>query len=97
GRLTDEGYEIEIAIPFKTLRFPADRVQSWAINILRRVQSSGQEHSWTPALRAKSSFLGQSGTLDGLTDLHRGLVLDLNPVATAHTDGTPAGSNWQYD
>ena len=97
GRLTDEGYEVEIAIPFKTLRFPADRVQSWAINILRRVQSSGQEHSWTPALRAKSSFLGQSGTLEGLTDLRRGLVLDLNPVATAHTDGTPAGGNWQYD
>ena len=80
GRLTDDGYEIEIAIPFKTLRFPADRVQSWALNIVRRVQSSGHEDSWTPALRAKSSFLAQSGTLDGLSDLHRGLVLDLNPV-----------------
>ena len=85
GRLTDDGYEIEIAIPFKTLRFPADRVQSWALNVVRRVQSSGREDSWTPALRANSSFLAQSGTLDGLTDLRRGLVLDLNPVATAHS------------
>ena len=91
GRLTDEGYEIEIAIPFKTLRFPADRVQSWALNVVRRVQSSGHEDSWTPALRAKSSFLSQSGTLDGLTDLRRGLVLDLNPVVTAHSDGLPGG------
>ena len=65
--------------------FPADRVQSWALNVVRRVQSSGHEDSWTPALRAKSSFLAQSGTLDGLTDLRRGLVLDLNPVATAHS------------
>ena len=97
GRLTDYGYEIEIAIPFKTLRFPADRVQSWALNVVRRVQSSGHEDSWTPALRAKSSFLSQSGTLDGLTDLRRGLVLDLNPVATAHSDGAPSGSGWQYD
>ena len=85
GRLTDDGYEIEIAIPFKTLRFPAERVQSWSLNIVRRVQSSGHEDSWTPALRANSSFLTQSGTLDGLTDLHRGLVLDLNPVVTAHS------------
>ena len=91
GRLTDYGYEIEIAIPFKTLRFPAERVQSWAINVVRRVQSSGHEDSWTPALRAKSSFLAQSGTLDGLTDLRRGLVLDLNPVATAHSDGAASG------
>ena len=97
GRLTDYGYEIEIAIPFKTLRFPADRVQSWALNVVRRVQSSGHEDSWTPALRAKSSFLSQSGTLDGLTDLRRGLVLDLNPVATAHSDGARSGSGWQYD
>src|SRR3954468_9199278 len=41
GRLTDYGYEIEIAIPFKTLRFPTDRVQSWALNVVRLVQSSG--------------------------------------------------------
>jgi hypothetical protein len=96
GRVSDEGYEIEIAIPFKTLRFPTDHVQSWALNVVRRIQSSGREDSWTPALRAKSSFLSQSGTLDGLTDLRRGLVLDLNPVATAHSDGLPAGSSWTY-
>ena len=97
GRLTDYGYEIEIEIPFKTLRFSTDRVQSWSLNIVRRVQNSGHEDSWTPALRAKSSFLAQSGTLDGLTDLHRGLVLDLNPVATAHADGAPSGGGWKYD
>src|SRR3954447_14414272 len=97
GRLTDEGYEIEIAIPFKTLRFPAQPVQSWALNVVRRVQSSGHEDSWTPALRAKSSFLAQSGTLDGLSELHRGLVLDVNPVATAHADGVSSAGGWRYD
>jgi len=97
GRLTDEGYEIEIVIPFKTLRFPGDRVQSWALNIVRVAQSSGHEDIWTPALRANSSFLAQSGTVDGLTDLRRGLVLDLNPVMTAHADGLPAGGTWKYN
>jgi hypothetical protein len=97
GRVTSDGYEIEIVIPFKTLRFPNDRVQSWSLNIVRLVQSSGHEDSWTPALRANSSFLTQSGTLDGLTDLHRGLVLDLNPVATAHSDGAPSAAGWGYN
>lgn len=97
GRITGDGYEIEIAIPFKTLRFSGDNVQSWALNTIRRVQSSGHEDSWTPALRAKSSFLAQSGTLDGLTELHRGLVLDVNPVVTAHVDGQPTADRWQYD
>jgi len=97
GRLTDYGYEVEIAIPFKTLRFPAGRTQSWALNIARRVQSDGLEDTWTPAQRGKSSFLSQSGTLDGLSDLRRGLVLDLNPFATAKTDGAPSGGEWRYD
>src|SRR4029079_8527753 len=95
--LTADGYEIEIAIPFKTLRVPAARVQTWSLNITRRVQSSGQEDSWTPALRAQSSFLAQSGTLEALTDLRRGLVLDLNPVVTAKADGLPSTDRWTYD
>jgi len=97
GRVTRDGYEIEIAIPFKTLRFPAARVQSWSLNVTRRVQSSGQEDSWTPALRAQSSFLSQSGTLERLTDLRRGIVLDLNPVVTAKADGLRSGDRWTYD
>ena len=97
GRLTPYGFEVEIAIPFKTLRFPADAVQSWALNVMRRVQSSGVEDSWTPAERAKSSFLAQSGTLEGLSDLRRGLVLDLNPVVTTRADGAAASSGWLYD
>src|SRR3954469_1586454 len=94
GRVTDEGYEIEIAIPFKTLRFPSDRVQSWALNVVRLVQSSGHEDSWVPAVPPRSSFLAPSGTIDGMTELHRGLVLALNPVAPAHADGLPADPRW---
>lgn len=97
GRLTPDGFEIEIAIPFKTLRIPSARVQSWSLNITRRVQSTGQEDSWAPALRAQSSFLAQSGTVDGLTDLRRGLVLDLNPVVTAKADGLPSPTGWSYE
>ena len=99
GRVTDEGYEIEIAIPFKTLRFPTDHVQSWALNVVRRIQSSGREDSWTPALRAKSSFLSQSGTLDGLTDLRRGLNSSISIRWRPRTsDGLPAGAGgWSYD
>jgi len=97
GRLTADGYEVEIAIPFKTLRFPPDHVQRWGINVVRLVQSRGQEDTWTPATRSGASFLAQSGTLDGLTDLKRGIVLDLNPFVTAKADGAPSSSAWRYD
>ena len=98
GRLTDYGFEVEIRIPFKTLRFQPLAVQNWGINIIRDVQHSGHEDSWTPAQRAASTFLGQSGTLMGLHDLSRGLVLDLNPEATSKVNGVPptTAGPWTY-
>jgi Domain of unknown function (DUF5916) len=97
GRLTDGGYEIEVRIPFKSLRYPSAAQQDWGLNVVRRIQSTGHEDSWAPARRSASSFLAQSGVLQGLTDLRRGLVLDLNPVVTAKADGAPSSSGWKYD
>ena len=98
GRLTDDGYEVEIRIPFKTLRYQPRETQDWTLHVLRRVQSTGHEDSWAPAARNASSFLAQSGTLKGLTGLRRGIVLDLTPVVTARTDGArDAAGRWGYD
>ncbi len=97
GRLTDTGYEIEIRIPFKSLRYQSADAQDWGIHIIRRIQSTGHEDSWAPARRAAASFLAQAGRLRGLTELHRGLVLDLNPAVTSRVDGTRSGGRWGYD
>jgi Domain of unknown function (DUF5916) len=96
GRLTPYGYEIEIRIPFKSVRFQPQREQSWGINVVRLVQHSGREDSWTPARRARASFLAQSGKLVGLTGLRRGVVLDFTPSVTSKTTGTEGGSGWGY-
>ncbi len=103
GRLTDLGYEVEVRIPFKTLRYQSADPQDWGLHIIRRVQASGHEHSWVPAQRAAASFLGQAGTLQGLTGLRRGLVMDVNPVVTARATGAPeveppgADAGWAYE
>jgi len=97
GRLTDYGYEIEIKIPLKSLKYQSAEVQSWDLNIVREVQHSGAEDTWVPAKRANTSFLGQSGTIDGLTGLSRGLVLDVNPSVTEKVSGAPGPNGWGYD
>ena len=97
GRLTDYGYEVEVRIPLKSLKYQSSDEQSWDVNIVRQVQHSGAEDSWAPARRANSSFLAQSGTLDGLTGLTRGLVLDVNPSVTERVTGGPSPRGWGYD
>ncbi|MBK8249939.1 MAG: carbohydrate binding family 9 domain-containing protein [Gemmatimonadetes bacterium] len=93
GRLTDTGYEIEVAIPLKSIRFQGSNTQQWAVQVLRFVQHSGYQQTWTPARRGAASFLVQSGTLTGLHDLRREAVVELNPELTESYNGAyPAGS-----
>jgi hypothetical protein len=97
GRLVDGGYEIEVRIPFKSLRYQSSPVQTWQLHVIRTIQHSGYEDSWVPAERASASFLGQAGTLTGLTGLDRGLTLDVTPEVTGRLDGgRGANGRWDY-
>ncbi|HEX7048575.1 MAG TPA: DUF5916 domain-containing protein [Longimicrobiales bacterium] len=88
GRLTDEGYVVELRIPFKSLRYPGDGPQRWGIQVERKVQRTGYVDTWTDARRASASFLAQAGAIDGLHDLERGIVLEAQPFVTASAAGT---------
>src|SRR4029079_5165817 len=90
GHLTEDGYEVEIRIPFKSIKYQSADVQSWDINVVREVQHSGYEDTWAPARRSNASFLSQSGVIDSLSGFHRGLVLDVNPVVTRKATGAPS-------
>ncbi len=96
GRLTDFGYEVEVQVPFKSLRYQAAEAQTWGFNVIRKVQQSGYENTWTPVMQANASFLAQSGTLGGLSDLRRGLVLDVTPEVTSTLTGADAEDGWTY-
>src|SRR5438876_8258551 len=99
GRVTPWGYEVEVRIPFKSLRYQPKQPQDWSLNIVRQIKHSGFEDSWFPARRASATFIGQSGNLVGLSGMHRGLVVDLNPEATGKATGAPTalGGAYNYD
>ena len=101
GRVTEGGYEVELRIPFSSLRYPAGAPQQWGFQVLRRVQHSGYEQTWTPARRASASFIAQAGRLTGLAGMRHGQVVDLNPELTSTVVGAPApiaaAPDWRYD
>jgi len=87
GRITDQGYEIEIRIPFKSLRYPGGGRQIWGFNVTRVVKRTGYTDTWTDVRRANASFLGQEGALGGLHDLKRGVAIEAQPFVTATANG----------
>src|SRR5881296_3877606 len=96
GHLTPWGFEVEVRIPFKSLRYQSADPQDWGLQIERITQHNGYEDTWTPAVRASASFLIQSGTLVGLSDLHRGLVMEATPEFTTRVEGRPATPQYLY-
>lgn len=83
GRRTAWGWEAELRIPFKSLRYAGGDVQRWGLQVTRHVQRTGREDAWTDVRRGAASFLAQSGTMTGIRDIERGVVLEAQPFVTA--------------
>jgi len=98
GRPTDFGFQLEIRIPFESLRYQRADPQDWSLQVIRKTAAWGREDTWAPARRSASSFLAQHGRLLGLSGLTRGLVLELNPIVTSTVSGgrPSAEAPWEY-
>jgi len=97
GRITDRGYEIEIRIPFKSLRYPGGERQTWGFNVTRIVQRTGYTDTWTDVRRANASFIGQEGAIGGLHDLRHGVTVEAQPFVTATADGSRSLATGEFD
>ncbi len=85
GTLVDDGWTAELAIPFKSLRYPAvgDRAHRWGFQISRRIRGKDETDVWAPISRDVSGFLPQMGLLDGLSGLSTSRNLEILPTMTA--------------
>ena len=67
ARVTDVGWTAEIAIPFRTLRYPAADVQTWGMNFQRNIRANNEQAYWSPLPRQFSlNRLSLAGELQGL-------------------------------
>lgn len=88
GVLTEDGFNIEIAIPFKSLRYEAGKSKQWGIHIFRRVKYNNNElNSWMPIKRGLSGTLNQAGHITGLDGIETTRQLEINPSFTVSQTG----------
>ncbi len=88
GVLTPDGFTIEAAIPFKSLRYEAGKGKNWGINIFRRVKYNNNEYnSWMPHDRSRSGYLNQAGKITGLEGIETTRQLEVSPSFTVSQTG----------
>ncbi len=82
AKIDDKGYSVELAVPFKSLRFPNKRSQVWGLQIMRTIRRKNEEIYWYPRSRDINGFLVQSGTLRIDGALEKGKNFEIMPVLT---------------
>jgi len=88
GTINQEGYIVEIAIPFKSLRYEAGKGKLWGAHFFRRIQRFNRElDSWMPFSRSIDGNMNQAGHLGGLEGISVERTIELIPSLTISQDG----------
>ncbi|HEX8097690.1 MAG TPA: DUF5916 domain-containing protein, partial [Pyrinomonadaceae bacterium] len=88
GTITDDGYIVEVAIPFKSLRYEAGKGKLWGVHFARTIKRLNEEQdSWMPISRDVSGTLIQAGHITGLEGISTERTLELIPSFTFSETG----------
>ena len=82
GTLVADGWTAEMAIPFKSLRYPSSDSHRWGFQVVRSIGGKDETVVWSPVTRG-NTFISQMGLLDGLSGLSTSRNLELLPTFTA--------------
>ena len=88
GTINENGYIVEIAIPFKSLRYEAGKGKLWGAHFFRRIQRFNRElDSWMPFSRSIDGNMNQAGHIGGLEGISVERTIELIPSLTISQDG----------
>ena len=99
GTLVEDGWTAEIAIPFKSLRYPqkgANETHRWGFQVVRTIESKDESDVWAPISRDVAGFLPQMGMLEGMTGLSLSRNLEIMPTVTAVQVGSRETTTGQF-
>ena len=66
-QVTDFGWSAEFAIPFRTLRYPGETLQTWGLNFQRNIRRRNETAFWAPLPRQYNLYrLSMAGRLTQL-------------------------------
>ena len=86
GQVVADGFTAEMAIPFKSLRYPqraGNAAHRWGFQIARRLRGKNETQVWAPVSRNVAGFLPQMGVLEGMTRLSTSRNIEILPTFTA--------------
>lgn len=67
--ITENGWQVEMEIPYAALRFSSEVNQTWGVNFFRELRRFRQKFTWNPVDQAIGAFINQAGILNGIKNI----------------------------
>ena len=94
-RRVDDGWTVEMAIPFRALRFEGGTGRVWGINFSRRIRRKNELDFWSPVPRSYNLYrTSLEGNLAGLSGKRGGRDLRIKPFVLGRTTRPTGGASF---
>lgn len=81
GKITEDGFQVEMSIPFTSLSFPVQEEQEWRVGFYRSLPRENRHQiAWGGLDRTNPCWLCQLGYLRGMKGIQKKQVLELLPA-----------------
>ncbi|MCJ7524296.1 MAG: carbohydrate binding family 9 domain-containing protein [Candidatus Aminicenantes bacterium] len=89
ARIDEQGWTVEMRIPYDQLRFPARKEYVWGVNFKRTIQRKNEQDyfSWVP--KEENGFVSRFARLTGIRDIRPGRHFEAMPYTVARLTFSP--------
>lgn len=92
--IKNDGWVVEMRIPYISLRFAKKDVQDWGLQLLRFTRNNNESCFWNPFKPDINGFINQFGELKGLKNITPPLRLSFSPYITTGYRSSPVGNTY---
>ncbi len=87
--IDDNGWYVEMKIPYSAIRFPEKDVQEWGINFSRKIRRYREFSHWNPIDPKVNGFVNQWGGLKGVEGIEAPVRLAFLPYVSSYLEHYP--------
>lgn len=97
-KIVDNGWVVEMRIPYSALRFPKTDIQVWQMNFFRLIKRKNEGITWNFVDKNIVGWLNQAGELHGIKGVEPKTRLSFSPYVSSYVsrDGATGNDSWSF-
>ena len=82
-KIVDNGWVVEVKIPYSALRFSNSKIQTWGLNFHRGLEGKKEQYTWNLIDKTKGNISQYAGVLKGIENIKPPVRLSFSPYASS--------------